>query len=565
MERTWIRPDLTRPRAQIARQRRKISPRRRFTGISKVVVKQGLRYIVLPKGKTEEERQRAVGRWLRECFEELGPTFIKFGQVLMTRQELLPDSIADELAQLLSEVPSMPFEFMATVLEDELPDGLSTLRWIDETPIGSASLAQVYHAQMHDGREVAIKVLRPNIDKLFDADIKLIRKIAHQLQRLLPPERAESLDLLGSLKDYYSSAENELNMEYEAYFMSVARDLVRDQATLRVPDAYFASKHVLVMEYIDGWNIKEFPVDLFTFEERMERMVDLAHFYIKAFLDGMYHADPHGSNIMIDRHTREAVVLDWGMVGRMDALHTESIFRMLMHMRLNQAEDATEVAVDIFTPTKYTNRIQLRDQMRSLFIYYVDSNQGSDYNWGNLTFSLIKIAVDNHCRIPNGLALWAKGWSAAEGTARWICPEISYHSVVETAAVQIMRSWMGRRFNYQANASLLAETAKLVGTLPRRLNKILEHLAWNNLDFSLEARVSKGMIVTARRLINRLVTAVLAGLAFLGGTDLLTRHPPGISSSAAHTLNTIGYIALWVSAVLGAWTILQLLRRNHTT
>src|SRR5690606_34403318 len=124
----------------------------------------------------------------RLAFFELGPTFIKLGQVLVTRQELIPEPVTAELAKLLDEVPPMPFRYMAYVMDEELPEGLATFEWIDKEPIGSASLAQVYRARLKDGRMCAVKVVRPHVGKLFQTDIAVIRKFARRVHRLLPPE-----------------------------------------------------------------------------------------------------------------------------------------------------------------------------------------------------------------------------------------------------------------------------------------------------------------------------------------------------------------------------------------
>lgn len=561
MERLWVHatPDLKNARKEIASVRKSITKGKRFRLVSKVLLKHTVQHVLSKKSSEEEARQKAIGRRLRTAFEELGPTFIKLGQVLLTRQELLPDIVTNELSKLLNEVPPAPFEQIATVIEDELPEGFQTFAWIDAEPIGSASLAQVYKAELKDGRRVAVKVLRPNVDKLFQSDIAVVRKLVKRIQSLLPSRIAGTVDLTGLINEYYSSSMDELDMHSEAMAMNQNRANLVHFATLHIPEVYMVTDRVLVMEYIDGWNLKSFPVDFFTFEERMERMLDLAHYYVQSFLEGNYHADAHGANIMIDRHTKKAVILDWGMVGRMDAIHTEAIFRMLMHIRVNQAEDAAEAAIDVFQPTKFTDTIQLRDQFRSVFIHYVDSTQGTKYNWGNLTVTLIRIAMQNHCRVPNGLALWAKGFSAAEGTARWLCPEISFHSVVESADVQIIRKWLQRRFNYRANASLLAETSELVTTLPRRVNKILKHLEWNDLQLQLEARPSREFTTTLYKLANRVATGFLSGLLFLGSAILLTIVPKTTTGSP---IQSIAYIAMTLSGVLAITHIWRMIRSS---
>ncbi|CAB3393373.1 ABC1 kinase family protein [Kyrpidia spormannii] len=542
---------------RIAAMRAGITRGRRYRAIARALSKHGLLHLFQDRGRlrlfgrrarAEEDELRQIGRRLRLVFEELGPTFIKLGQVLVTRQELIPEPITQELAELLDEVPPMPFPYLAAVMEDELPGGLDTFEWIDPDPIGSASLAQVYKAKLKDGRLCAVKVVRPLVGDLFQTDIAIIRRLVRRIQRRLPPRLAASVDLPGLIDDYYSSSKNELDMRIEARNMEEHRRIAAEFETLHVPTIYEVTEHVLVMEYIDGWNLKEFPVDFLDFEERFTRMVDLAHYYIKTFVEGFYHADPHGSNIMIDRHSRKAVMLDWGMVGRMDSLHTEAIFRMLLHCRLNQAEDAAEAALDIIQPTVYTNPIHLKDQLRSMLIHYVNSEQASRYNWGNMVIQIITIGMKNACRIPNGLALWAKGFSAAEGTARWLCPEITYHTVVESADVQILRRWLGRRFNYRANASLVSETAKLIGTLPRRLNKILDRLVWNDLKLVVEGRLAPDVVRSTNRMVSRFTLGLMSAGFFVGGAVLVSSGPAGLAVVPGG--RGLAAAVLWGSAVL---------------
>ncbi|MFC7440700.1 ABC1 kinase family protein [Laceyella putida] len=558
-------------RREIQKMRRNITKGKRYRGIVRTFAKHGLLHLLQDRqtfllfrksrNKEEEEQLRKIGRRLRLVFEELGPTFIKLGQVLVTRQELIPEPITTELAELLDEIPPMPFLYIATTIDNEFPEGLKVFEWIDPEPIGSASLAQVYQAQLKDGRKCAVKVVRPIVDKLFEMDIAIIKQLVKRVQKLLPPSLAASVDLLGLINDYYSSSTNELDMRIEARNMNEHREIMDEFETIGVPEVYMVTEHVLVMEFIDGWNLKEFPVDFLTFEERFTRMVDLAHYYIKTFSQGYYHADPHGSNIMIDRHTKKAFVIDWGMVGRMDSLHTEAIFRMLLLNRLNQGEDAAEAALDIIQPTPYTDPVHLKDQLRSMFIHYVNSEQASKYNWGNLIIQIITIGMKNYCRIPNGLALWAKGFTAAEGTARWLCPEISYHTVVESADVQILRRWLSRRFNFRANASFIAEAAKLVGTLPRRMNKILEKFAWNDLKLIVENRVNDHLVHKVNQMVNRVTLAVMASGLFVGSSILLSFGTEELK--AIPSLRWLASGMLWGASAVSAYVIWRVIRSKR--
>lgn len=547
-------------REKIEREKSLITESKRTRKIVSVLTKHGLAYLLKDtsifslfgkKKRTFQENAKLhqIGARLRRVFEELGPTFIKLGQVLVTRQDILPEPITLELEKLLDKVPEMDFEIMQYILETELPNGLNTFEWIEGKPLGSASLAQVYKGKLLDGEVVAIKILRPSVERLFETDIKVIKKWVRKIQKLLPIELAASLDLNSLVADYYSSSMNELDMENEARAMNEHRKIAEPYERVHIAEVYSATKNILIMEFIDGWTIKEFPVDFFTFEERLELMMDLAHYYIETFLIGNYHADAHGSNIMIDKRTKKAVPIDYGMVGKMDSLHGQAIFRFLMHTRLNQAEDAVECAMDLIQPTIYTDTVKLRDQYRSMFLHYVNSTQGSKYNWGRLVLEIISIGIQNYCKIPNGLALWAKAFSATEGTARWLCPEVSFHHVVESADIQIMKKILSGRFNYRANASLLQESTKLIGTLPRRINKILEHFFYNDFRLNVQLKMETSTKNVIQQSVNRLVLAMIVASIILTTGLLMSSLPPKVLLAFA-PIPLIALILLLVGTLL---------------
>ncbi|BBW95257.1 ABC1 kinase family protein [Geobacillus icigianus] len=549
--------DFTAVSAAIETELAAITAGRRRRKIMTTFVKNGLGVVFSDiiahklRGKEGDSTSlRQIGRRLRLAFEELGPTFIKLGQVLVTRQDLLPEPITLELERLLDRVPPIEFAKIEYILERELPDGLETFEWIEETPLGSASLAQVYKAKLKDGPVVAVKVVRPTVEKLFQTDIAVIKKMAARLQKRLPPELQAALDLGGLVQDYYSSAMDELDMTEEARKMQEMKQKYERRAEhVTVPHVYEATKSVLIMEYIDGWLIKDFPVDFLTFEERVNIMIDLVHHYVQMMLDGHYHADAHGSNIMIDKRTKKAVIIDWGMTGRMDSVMAQILMRVILHIQLNQAEDAAEVFMELMSPTIYTDVVKLKDELRTLTLNYVSAHQGSSrYNYGRLVLEATAIGLRNYCKVPNGLALWAKGFSATEGTARWICPEISYGEVIEAYEIPILKSILGKRFNFRANASLVAETAELVATLPRRFNKALETVAENKWRLTVQLQTDPVTRNTLNQIANRLALSLLA-FAIIVATGLIVASIPG-GTFWGMDKTTIANIGLAVSFLL---------------
>ncbi|HEX7066268.1 MAG TPA: AarF/UbiB family protein [Bacillales bacterium] len=552
---------------EIEREKAAITRAKRRRKIFSVVAKHGLAYglkdalarnlFSKKRNRKEEEQLHKIGQRMRKAFEELGPTFIKLGQVMVTRQDLLPEPITLELEKLLDSVPPIEFYKIQYILEEELPEGMETFQWIDAEPLGSASLAQVYKAGLRDGRTVAVKVVRPSVEKLFQTDISVIKKMTAKLQKHLPPELATALDVNGLIEDYYSSSMDELNMVEESRKMNDFRRLHKTTEHVDIPEVYDATKNVLIMEYIDGWLIKDFPVDFFTFEERVKIMIDLVHLYVQTMLDGHYHADAHGSNIMINKHTRKAVIIDWGMTGRMDSIMAQILMRVIMHIQLNQAEDAAEVYMELLLPTIYTDPVKLKDELRSLTLNYVNVNQGnSRYNYGRLVLDATNIGLKNFCKVPNGLALWAKGFSATEGAARWICPEISYGQVVEAYEIPILKSMMEKRFNYRANASLLAESSKLVATLPRRANKILENAADNKMRMNVQLQTDTVIRNMVNQIANRLSFALITFAVIVATGFMIASVPDGtFFGMQVETIAEAGLIASVVLILFFFWRL----------
>ncbi|MFA8438418.1 ABC1 kinase family protein [Pueribacillus sp. YX66] len=558
----------------IEKERAAITVGRRRRKIVSVFVKNGLGMLLKDsitrklmgkekRSRTEREHMRKVGIRLREAFEELGPTFIKLGQVLVTRQDLFPEEITLELEKLLDKVPPIEFSKLQYIMENELPNGMDTFEWFEEEPLGSASLAQVYKAKLKDGPVVAVKVVRPTVEKLFQTDIGVIKKMTGMLRKRLPPELSASLDVTGLVNDYYSSAMDELDMIEESRKMLEMTKYRSKTEYVDVPNIHTATKNVLIMEFIDGWLIKDFPVDFFTFEERVKIMIDLVHLYVQQMLDGHYHADAHGSNIMICKHRKKAIVIDWGMTGRMDSVLAQTLMRIIMHIQLNQAEDVAEVNMELFTPTIYTDVVKLKDQLRALALRYVNAVQGSDrYNYGNLVLEATAIGLKNYCKVPNGLALWAKGFSATEGAARWICPEISYGEVVEAYEIPILKSMLSKRFDYRANFSLLTETAKLVTTFPRRATRIMENLAENKTRLNLQIQPDVTVRNTLNQITNRIALALVTFAMILATGFIISSIPDSTFLGMQKT--TIANVSLAISIILFLFTLWRLLRtRKH--
>jgi len=512
---------------------------------------------------TEAEKSE-IALNLRRAFEELGPTFIKMGQVLSTRHDILPDFICDEFTYLLDSVEPAPFSEVAAILQRELPKGLDAFHFIQREPIGSASLAMVYLAELKTGQRCAVKVVRPYVDRLFQTDIQLIKRWAARIYRRLPERVQSTVDFRGLLEDYWSSSIEECDMRQEAEHMAHHAEMMQVYERVRVPRVYLPpSKNVLVMEYIDGWTLKDFPVEEVTFEERFHMMFDLGHYYIESLLNGYYHADCHAANILIDKADKTAVVIDWGMVGRMDVQTAQKLLYMVSLINQNLCEEAAEVGLQILEPTEYTKIDEIRKKFVAMAPKYAFATQGqTKVNWGTVVTEVIQAGVQNFCRIPSGLALWTKGWMATEATARWLLPEVSYHRIVESYDTNILRNMLSHQMSYKTNGFVVAETARLATTLPRRLNSLLEKAALNRLGGYMEIRLSERANRSLNGMVNRVALAAVCSISFLASSVAIISLHWRISTVVNGFIGG-GATAMAAVGLLSGMALIRQTRKSH--
>ncbi len=520
---------------------KQLSPSRRQRTVARVFAKYGIDILFKDGGLalfrdggvnlTQEQKDR-IGRNVRLCFQELGPTYIKLGQVLATRAELLPEFICSELTLLFDQAPPTPFTKVIEIIEHELPGGMQNFAYFNPQPIGSASLACVYRAQMRGGESVVVKVVRPNVERLFQTDIALTKKLAKRIEKRLPPKLAASVDLMGTLNDYYASSLAETDMRQEFKHMEDFRAMIKGHDHLGIPDVYMQpTKNLLVMQFIDGWSLKDFPVDFLTLEERVELAHNAVHYYLESLMDGYYHADYHASNIIVGRD-KKLYSIDFGMVGQVDAGLGERLIEYVAFISGNMQEEAAEIGMTIIQPTEYTDVRKYREKLVSSLTKFGHATQGDlDKNYGSILVESIELGLRYHCRIPSGLSLWAKGFSATESVGRWLVPELNYITSIESFDSNMLDLFMRKRASFRTNGFVLWNAVKLVTQLPRRLNTIIEKLADGAFTTQVEHRLSTGTTNTVNSAVNRGALATLAGSSLVASA--------GFSIAASHA-TTIG-------------------------
>lgn len=369
---------------------------------------------------------------LRLILEDLGPTFIKLGQIMSLHSDILPKRYCDELMRLRSDVSPMPFEEVLEVIEDSYGVPWNTVfREIQEVPLGSASIAQVHRAVLEDGAEVVVKVQRKGIYDVMARDIALL----HKAVKLLPPVSLKGLvDLDMVLDELWDVTREEMNFLTEAANMAEFARRNADIAYVGTPYLYqeYTTSHVLVMEYIDGFGINQKDKLLENGYDLKEIGSKLVDHYIKQVIDdGFFHADPHPGNVYV--REGKIIWIDMGMMGRLTERDRELIGDAIRGIATGDVGRIQDAVMGLGEFKTKPDQSQLYEDIRNLLAKYGTIDMGS-IDVAEAVMDLLEVMKENKIIMPHGLTMLARGLTHMEGVLADISPGIN---MVEIASRHI--------------------------------------------------------------------------------------------------------------------------------
>lgn len=443
---------------------------------------------------------------LRLILEDLGPTFIKIGQIMSLHSDILPKKYCDELMRLCSDVSPMPFDDVTAVIDEAY--GFShkeIFSEIDKMPLGSASIAQVHKAVLKNGEKVVIKVQRRGIYETMSRDIGLL----HRAVRLVPPVSIKGLvDFDMVLDELWAVAQDEMNFLTEASNMEIFAQNNKDVAFVRTPTFYkqYTTARVLVMEYIDGIKIDDkvrLAAEGYDLSEVGQKLVDN---YIKQVMeDGFFHADPHPGNVMVS--DGKIVWMDMGMMGHLSEHDREMVGKIVRGIAAMDVGVILEAVLALGEFKEMPDKSQLYEGIGNLLSKYGRMDMGQ-IDVAEVTMSLMEVMKENHIIMPHGLTMLARGLTHMEGVLVKIAPDIN---MVEIAS----KHMAGILFKEKDIKKLLKHGGR---TVYKSLYKMLEipSLAADILEGYLKGQTRVNMDLHASddlaRLLRRLVRNVVMGL-----------------------------------------------------
>jgi len=512
----------------------------------------GRRVILRERNVPDHKETRA--RRFRKALEDLGPTFVKFGQVLSTRPDLIPPSVIQELSLLQEHVRPFPSEQVFRALEEEFGRPARELyAEFDPVPVAAGSLAQVHKAKRHDGRELAVKVRRPDAVREVERDLSLMTELALLVQRHIP--EAEVFDPVGLVNHFARTIRRELNFAREGRSIEEFSRLFRNDATIVIPkvDLELSSEAILTMDFINGCRIDDREALAALHVEPAALASRGARIFMKmAFEIGLFHGDPHPGNIRV-LPDGSIGLLDYGMVGVLEDEQREllvDLFLAITHRNLNRA---VELLLAIGQPFRPIDAPLLRADVRD----FIENYYGvplERLKVGRMLSDFVGIMLNHGIRCPADLMLLVRCLVTLEGVGRDLDPQ--FNLAAELAP--FMERVVSERYNPRRMVDRFTEEARLLGGLardiPRYVGRSLEKLSKDELKVQFEHTGLDRLITELDRSSNRVVIGLVMASLIISSSLV-------IRTGSAPLWFSIPVFAL--SSLLGIWLIYGVFRSGR--
>ncbi|HMB32273.1 MAG TPA: AarF/UbiB family protein [Desulfohalobiaceae bacterium] len=514
--------------------------------------------IFLIQPKKVSVTQKNTWERIRLVFEDLGPTFIKFGQLLSLRSDLIPEALLFELSKLQDDVHPEEFPAIKSQIEKSLKSPLGDIfSDFDPEPLAAASLAQVHQAILKNEKKVvAVKVQRPGIRQLIKNDLDIMAGFARHIHERIEPSQVYNLPLL--VEEIRKLLLSELNFEREARNIRLAQHNFKDFPTLYLPQVYpdYTSSRVLVMDLVKGIKLRE------AYKLSVKEKENLAKEGLKACLqqilvDGFFHADPHPGNIFI-LDNGQFSFLDWGMVGRL----TPGTRFKLISLIEGFIEKDSELVMEVFLSLSQKNSLQQKDNLHRELIELLDDYHSipiKDINIGQLLTSMTNIFFQYDIHLQSDLAIMIKAMVTSEGSARLLCPDLNIIDEAQPFIRELVLKKYSPGILWRQVKKNINNYWHLYKEMPNQVNQILNKVEHGQLSIGFEHKRLEGLQKTLSQIANRLTLGIITASMIIGSSMIITTGvAPFILGYPA--LGLIGYL---FSAFFGGWLALDIIRKRR--
>jgi ubiquinone biosynthesis protein len=468
-------------------------------------------------GRSDPTREAAQG--FRHALEELGTTYIKLGQLLSSRPDLLPDVYIEELRHLVDEVPPVPFGEIDAILRADLGDDV--LVSVDPTPLATASIAQTHRALLASGREVVVKVRRPGIVEQVELDLSVLRATARLLAGHSSTAQLLQVEALADELDVH--LHQELDFIEEAYNTELISEMIDGYDKLTVPKVIrpFVTERVLVLEWIDGCKVDA------SHGLEPDDAAELARQFFSAYVlqvvvKGVYHADPHQGNVLLTDDGRLAL-LDFGLLGRIDEDTRSGLSLLLLAIAQNRADDVADLVISLsLTGVEADQPGFVHEVRRKLPRFHWRPLSG--IRAGESLADLQRIALAHDIALPTSFALVGKTLAQADAVARTLDPEMDPMALLEDEALNVMVTETARRLEPNRLWAYLYTQLDPLTRMPRRLGHVLSELEQGSLKIGIVPTGLDAFEASLRSAANRVGSAIVIAALLIASASLARIH-----------------------------------------
>jgi len=501
-----------------------------------------------------KERAKAFATSLKE----LGPTYVKFGQLLSTRPDIVPREYIDELEQLQDSIEPFSYAEVEKTIEEELGVRISkAFQSFDATPLAAASLGQVHYAVLRDGREVVVKVQRPNVRDQVKHDLEVFAEIAETIEE--HSDVGRKMNLVATLEQVRITLTSELNYLQEARNTDLLRQNLAQFPEIYIPAVIhdFSSSRVLTTELIKGRKVSKLTPLMIVDRDYAELASVLTRAYLKQIcVDGFWHSDPHPGNVFLREN--QIVLLDFGMVSRITQEMQDEIIKLLLAISSNNGVEVAECCVRMSEIEERFDITKFHREISTLIAAFHDVDPNS-VNTGQMLFQVIAMANNNELRVPAEMAMLAKTLLNLDAITKKLDPNYDPQRVIREYSQELMTQKLRQKFDPKNFYPALLDLNQLVLDLPHRAREILDLTAGGKLTFGVKLTQAEELLGGMHKIANR-ITVGLVIAALLVASSLMMRVPATFHLFGYPVLAVIGYLLAGAAAV---YLIFSILMKDH--
>jgi ubiquinone biosynthesis protein len=522
----------------------------RFNEIVKVLAFYGFGYIVDSKLNKEQKSPQN----LRKAFEELGPTFVKIGQILSTRPDLVPSNYISELVKLQDSVPAEPFEDIKKVFFEEFGESIEDVfLHFEKKPLASASIAQVHSAVLKNGEEVIVKIQRPQISEKMKLDISILIRLAKLTKArfadaLINPEEA--------LYELLYSTEQELDFNYEAKNNLKFKELNHNVAFLTCPYLYedLCNSRVLTMEKINGFKVNDMEklneggYDL----EDLSKKIVLS-FFKQVFEDSFFHGDPHPGNLLICEG--KICYIDFGIMGKLSKSLKQALNDAIFAIAYMDINKMISILMSVGIKNGYINRTRLYEDIDYLLSSYISTSL-RNIKMSSMLEEIFDAAKRNNIKLPKELTLLIRSMIIVEGVVAEIDPDINLMEIAIPYVKASNRFSVLDEFDFDELLLKTYSFTKDVMKLPNKFIDLSDSIINGRAKMQLDIKNLNKSLNDLNRMVNRIVFGIVASALIIGSSYILSSNV----GPKLYDISIIGILGFSIAAFMGLWLLISILK-----